>query len=870
MTDTMDTIIHYGTLRKSGRYPWGSGGELLETIAQLSAKGLSEVDVAAGLGMSTTELRSQKTLVKSELKEATRLQITRQKASGMSTSAIAVENNIPESTVRDMLKPMANLKHRIIQKISDALARAVAKYKYIDIGEGTEIFLGVSTTKMKNAILLLRNKGYTIHYLREEQLGTGKKTSIKVLAAPGVEFKEVYDNRGNISVTNHTSPNDGHDFYAPQPIQNVNANRLKVVYGSDGGSDKDGMIELRRGVDDISLGSKRYAQVRIGVNGDHYLKGMATYSDNMPDGVDMVFYTNKEPGDTPLSALKKQKLDDPTSPFGSSVKQKLYTQDGVEKVSAINIVYEEGDWAKWSRNLASQFLSKQPPPIADAQLAMAFDAYSKEFDEINALTNGVVKKHLFGELSNSVDAASIHLKAAALPRQTTSVLIPAPNIKENEIYAPQYNNGDIVVLVRFPHGGVFEIPTLRVNNKNPEMRSILGTDAKDAVGIHPSIAQRLSGADFDGDSVIVIPNKNGTIRTSKALNDLKNFDPISAYPAYPGMKVISPQQKQLKMGDVSNLIMDMTVKGASESEIARAVRHSMVVIDAEKHELNHKQSRIDNGINALKKKYQGGATAGASTLITRASSELRVPHRLDSYHIDRVTGEKIYTETNETYVNKAGVVIPKTTKSTKIQETSSAKELSSGTVIEKVYATHADKLKSLANRARLETIKSHASHYNPLANKTYAKEVTVLDAKLNLAVRNQPLERKAQLVAGTIYRSKLQQRPSMSSADKKKAKGQALAEARVRVGAKKPTIELTPREWEAIQMGAISPTKLARILRNSDMDRVRELATPRTTVGITTAQETRTRALLAAGYTPAEVSNATGISVTQIRNIDNQ
>lgn len=56
--------------------------------------------------------------------------------------------------------------------------------------------------------------------------------------------------------------------------------------------------------------------------------------------------------------------------------------------------------------------------------------------------------------------------------------------------------------------------------------------------------------------------------------------------------------------DISNLITDMASAGASDSEIARAVRHSLVIIDAEKHKLDYKQSEIDNGISELKKKYQ--------------------------------------------------------------------------------------------------------------------------------------------------------------------------------------------------------------------------------------------------------------------------
>ena len=68
--------------------------------------------------------------------------------------------------------------------------------------------------------------------------------------------------------------------------------------GSDGvkGIEKDGVIELRRGVEDLDLNGNRYAQVRILVDGTHYLKGMAVYSDDMPDGVDVVFNTNKKKG----------------------------------------------------------------------------------------------------------------------------------------------------------------------------------------------------------------------------------------------------------------------------------------------------------------------------------------------------------------------------------------------------------------------------------------------------------------------------------------------------------------------------------------------------------------------------------------------
>ena len=50
-----------------------------------------------------------------------------------------------------------------------------------------------------------------------------------------------------------------------------------------------------------------------------------------------------------------------------------------------------------------------------------------------------------------------------------------------------------------------------------------------------------------------------------------------------GQKIKIMKNTQTEMGKISNLITDMTLKGATQDELARAVRHSMVVIDAEKH-----------------------------------------------------------------------------------------------------------------------------------------------------------------------------------------------------------------------------------------------------------------------------------------------
>jgi hypothetical protein len=468
-------------------------------------------------------------------------------------------------------------------------------------------------------------------------------------------------------------------------------------------------------------------------------------------------------------------------------------------------------------------------------------------------------------------------------------------MKENEIYAPNYNNGDRVVLIRYPHGGIFEIPELTVNNKHTIAKNTIGK-AKDAVGINPKVAEQLSGADFDGDTVLVIPNPKGGIKTSSPLKGLKDFDPKISYKAYDGMITIDggvyngetgkvdygnrkpiTRTKQMKMGDVSNLITDMTIKGANTDEIARAVRHSMVVIDSEKHHLNYKQSYIDNGIGELKRRYQGSERSGASTLISKASSEARVPHREEGkkvfnpetgktkrIYIDPETGKKLYEYTGETYTDNKGKIHKRTIKSTKMAEADDAFNLSSGTLMETVYANHANKLKSLGNEARKSFIGIKPTTQSKSAKKAYESEVNSLNAKLNIALKNAPLERQAQILANAIVATKKEANPDMDPDDIKKIKGQALAEARSRTGSGKHRIDITDKEWEAIQAGAISNNTLTQILNNTNLDKIKQLATPRSSKGMTPSKMALAKARLASGYTQAEVAESLGVPVSEI------
>lgn len=907
-----DELAHEGVLRKSGRYPWGSGDNpyqrnkgFLQYVQDMEKGGMSESEIAKALfpdnpRASSSDIRALKAIAKSQNREADISTAIKLKDKGMSNVAIGKQMGIPESSVRSLLNPSLRERNDIIMSTANELKRMVGDDGYLDIGKGSENYLGIAESKKKVAIAALEEEGYKVFYVPVQQLGTGKNTNTMVLAPPGTTFPDVMKNQDKIKSVTGYSEDGGRTFKQVKPPQHVDLKRVGVRYAEEGGADMDGVIQLRRGVEDLSLGGANYAQVRIGVGGTHYLKGMAMYADNLPDGVDMVFNTNKSNTGNKLDAMKPIKKNKQTGenddvlPFGSIVRQREYTDaKGKRKLSPLNIVGDdkegaisgqEGGWNEWSRTLSSQMLSKQSPALARKQLGLTYDSKKAELDEILALSNPAVKKQLLKEFADGADSSAKHLKAAGLPRTRNQVILPINSLKDNEIYAPNYRDGETVVLIRHPHGGIFEIPELTVNNRNREANRVI-KNAADAVGINSRVAARLSGADFDGDTVLVIPNNAKQIRTKGSLAGLKNFDPQAQYKMVDGRSNgLTPKGKQKQMGDISNLITDMTIKGATDNEIARAVRHSMVVIDAEKHNLNYKQSAADNNIVELKRKYQakddGGKPGGASTLISRAKSTQYVDERKDAStltnrNVDPATGKKIHSYTGREYtvtkVNKrTGVettsVVRKQTKSTKMDEADDARSLISdkNTLIENVYADHANKMKALANTARKEYLETKPRLYSPSARETYAKEVADLNAKLRTAQMNAPRERQAQLLANTMITARKQANPDMDKDDLKKEKALALTEARERVGAKKEVIKFTQREWDAIQAGAVTNNKLAAMLQNADMDLVRQLATPRERTVMSDAKIRRAQMLLANGYPQSEIADMLGVPASTL------
>jgi hypothetical protein len=901
-----DYIAHYGTLRKSGRYPWGSGGtpqqnhkSFLGMVAEMERQGLSQKEIVEGMGMeSTTQLRALKSRAKAELKAADIAFAHRLKYDkGYSNVEIGKRFNPPlnESSVRALLAPAAMEKVQQLTSTSEMLKRQVDEHGFVDIGTGVENHIGVSKERLGVSLAMLKEQGYEIHTVQVDQLGSpGNKTLVKTLCKPGTTYQDAKANRYNIQTILEKSDDGGRSFLGMVPPLSLNPNRVAINYAEDGGAKADGVMYVRPGKDDLSLRGAHYAQVRVKVGDKHYLKGMAIYKDDLPDGVDVVFNTNKKRediGDNKLDAMKKLK-DDPDNPFGAVVDQiKVQLPDGSHKATSVmNLVNEEGDWGEWSKSLSTQMLSKQSPKLAKDRLDETFRQKREDLDEIMSLTNPAVKKKLLEEYADSADASSVHLKAAALPRQASQVILPVPTMPQTQVYAPNYKNGERVVLVRYPHGGTFEIPELTVNNNHPDAKRLIGPSAKDAIGISHKVAERLSGADFDGDTVLVIPNNANRVKTTPPLEKLKGFDPQRDYKPYDGMKTIdggvynartkeveygdkgpSGRGKGTQMGLVSNLITDMTIMGAGPDELARAVRHSMVVIDAEKHVLNYTQSAKDNGIPALMKKYQNRSQGGAASLISRATSPKDVNAR-KRFSIDRdvdpETGKKVFRETGESWVDaKTGQTVFRTQKSTKLAETDDARTLVSkaDTKIEDVYATHSNRLKALANEARKEYVGVTTQRVSPSAKQVYTPEVQRLNAALNVALKNRPRERQAQILANGVVALKKEAQPFMEKAELKKIEAQALAEARIRTGARKEQIVISDKEWDAIQAGAIAPSKLKTILDNADMERVRELATPRATLTMTNAKTARAASLLASGLTQAEVATILGVSLTTLK-----
>ncbi|MBR6641750.1 MAG: helix-turn-helix domain-containing protein [Clostridia bacterium] len=974
-------IEHYGMPRRSGRYPWGSGedpyqrtGDFLARVEELKKNGWTETpeNIKKEFGLNTSQYRREKMICTNERRALVVKTAKSLREDGLSNSEIGRRMGVNESTVRSWFNQESESKMLQCQQTADFLRDQIKQKKMIDVGVGVEYELNVSREKLDTALYMLEREGYHVHGGRVPQpTNKNQMTTLKVLADKDVPHSAIYEYDKIQNVKDYIS-RDGGDSYEKKfhyPAS-LDKKRLYIRYPDEGGDAKDGIIELRRGVPDLSLGESRYSQVRILVDGKSYLKGMAVYSDDMPDGVDVIFNTSKKRGSDEYSVVMKKIKNDPDNPFGSAIKdadqggQYWYTdpKTGKKKLGLINKRADEGDWTEWADTLPSQFLSKQSINMVKKQLDLAKADKADELDTIMSLNNPTIKKHYLEKFASECDSAAVDLKAAALPGQKYHVIIPINTLKDNEIYAPRYPEGSKLALVRYPHGGTFEIPIVTVTHKNPLAKKIIGHDSVDAVGITKKVADRLSGADFDGDTVMCIPThdrKNKVrITSTRELPDLKGFDNKASYGYdnkvvdrdgtehyYRGGKEFKIMKNtNLEMGKISNLITDMTLAGADEGELARAVKHSMVVIDAEKHKLDYKQSYIDNNIAALKKTYQvktdkdGNVIGygGASTIISRSKSPENVAKRKGEakinakgkswYDPNKPEGSLIYTtapdkevyyadstydkktgvktiyrsngkkitynmnskedrdkydpvmrkdsKTGEVYyTNKDGSITYRTKKrtveSTRMAETDDAMSLVSSIRHPKeiIYAEYANSMKAMANKARIEIIRTGNLESNPKAKKIYAKEVESLDNKLKNAEMNRVRERTATRLAAADIKRKKEADPTLKGEDLQKTSQRLQTKYRNEVGSvsrRQRAIQITDKEWEAIQAGAISENKLKRILNNSDPDSLRDRAMPSASNKLSTAQINRIKRMNDSNFTLSQIAEKMNLSPTTV------
>jgi transcriptional regulator with XRE-family HTH domain len=930
-------LKHIGTWDQSGRYKRGSGKnpqhnrDFLTLRKAWKADGLTDKDIASKLGMSTREYNSRVAIAHEERRTTEMAKVKKYAARGMTDAQIATALGMSMSTARRyrLDNPLDSAKKKQTSEVADILADEVSKNPFLEIGKGTEVGIGVTRTKMDSAVQKMVDSGeYEKHKVRIKQVASDNYTTATVLTKKGVTIKDVLAHKGEIAppTSLKVERGDATDITPLQTPNSISWDRVKIKYaipeGKPGhGTDKDGeMMDgcmlIRPGVADMDMGKARYAQVRIAVGGTHYLKGMAVKGDakDFPKGVDVIFNTNKTkdvPREEVLKPLKGSLKELGVAAFGAAVNKQNILKDAngnpvktyidingkrkqVNKAGSLNILSEEGDWSKWSKVLSAQFLAKQRPSMVKERLDKTLKQVDNDYDEIMKVEHPYIRKKLLESYSSSLDSKQVSLKAAAPPGFRGHVILPLPGIKENEIYAPNYNNGDRVCLVRYPHAGTFEIPELRVNNNLAAGKKIIGSKSVDAIGIHPSAARKLSGADFDGDTAYVLKNNSKKWVSRPSLKELERFDPNS-YADDPKQIKFKPMKKgskyeQQQMGIVSNLITDMTLKNAPDHELVRAVKHSMVVIDAGKHKLNYKRSEKENGIDDLKRKYQTHIERVDLTKleipnVSRPGTKLKVtsPTELSKNKVgQKVSGagtvisrhkkDVIFGGYDREYSDKNSRTKVTTSKGVKSYITLGLKDASvylnpDSDIREHMYVNYINDLKKRKHIVEKDISNTHIPKKNPKAAAIFAPEVMSLKQKVANSKANSVLERQAQALANSITEQRVRELGGYDVVDKeslKKIKTMSLNTARTKTGAKRTPVKVTENEWDAIMNNAVGPTDLKEIIKYMDDKQLKELGTPRTTKVISPTKKARIKGLLDNGYTIAEVAKTMGVSTSTI------
>ena len=109
----------------------------------------------------------------------------------------------------------------------------------------------------------------------------------------------------------------------------------------------------------------------------------------------------------------------------------------------------------------------------------------------------------------------------------------------------------------------------------------------------------------------------------------------------------------------------------------------------------------------------------------------------------------------------------------------------------------------------------------------------------------------------------------MKKEDQRKIGQRALTKYRSELGTmsrRERNIKITDREWEAIQAGAVSESKLRQILNNADVDELRQRATPKRSNTVTQGQAARIKAM-SASHTLKEIADKLNMSTSTVSKV---
>ena len=352
--DEEDYLAHYGVLRRSGRYPWGShdnepqrNKEWLDYVKELEKEGFTQKQIADSYGMTINELRNRRSIstVFHRQSNIAFAQALRDKGTG--TTEISRRMNVPEPTVRSWLAAGVKDKANVLTNTTNMLRKEMETKRFLDVGKGVANQIGISKTRLDTAVAALKDEGYKVFNIKEPQVTNDNETNVKVLARPDTTFKDLVNNKHEIEIPQHYSDDGGRKIKVIQEPLTIDPSRVGVVYKEDGGDEADGVIYVRPGVKDVEIGGKNYAQVRVAVGPDHYLKGMAVYKEDLPKGVDLLFNTNKTKTCNKLDVMKKN-ADEKNFEVGGahpllkSITRQIDDPETGKLTSVMNIVNEEG------------------------------------------------------------------------------------------------------------------------------------------------------------------------------------------------------------------------------------------------------------------------------------------------------------------------------------------------------------------------------------------------------------------------------------------------------------------------------------------------------------------------------------------------